>query len=132
MDNENKVLDVIKLKNIISDIIIGDEGISFDDIKIEHAHSQDCCENVYADWSHVEMYKKDLEEKGFENLVIKLVEGEGLLLCFLNKWDDGVKIFIPCYNYQNGYYSDNLDLLITKGEITKAINIQDAIEHHID
>jgi hypothetical protein len=44
-----------------------------------------------------------------------------------------VKIFIPCYNYQNGYYSSNLSVVITQGGTTKTeVDISDCVEDHID
>lgn len=81
---------------------ITSEQIEFDDgTTITHHHEQDCCESVYADFESLK--DQDIKEKDFKEIKIEGVKGSGFRL-------NGY--FIPCYNEQNGYYSDDLELVI--------------------
>lgn len=97
-------------------------GIEFDNDKtLQDYHSQDCCEHVYADWngveyqsviplpsSKVDISQVEFEENLFEKSIEK-VDGVGFrLIGNLNGMP--VKIMVPCYDHQNGYYSNNLSL----------------------
>lgn len=83
---------------------IADDWIMFDNgIKIRHYHDQDCCENVYADWPALRI--TDIMQKVFKEIVIKGVPEIGILI-------NGY--LVPCYNEQNGYYSDELELIIER------------------
>jgi hypothetical protein len=82
-------------------------------ISLEDEHQGDCCENVYADFSTLELYKSQLVGIEFEKFEIAEVEGDGILLRFdKGQHSTPVKVFIPCYNEQNGYYSSELKLVI--------------------
>lgn len=86
--------------------------IYFDDGSVLTSdHEQSCCENHYLSF-------EDLTMKDFEGLDFNLSGGEGYLF---NKIEDygielipviGHSIKIPGYGYNNGYYSDNLTLVI--------------------
>lgn len=88
-----------------------DETIEFSDgSSIAYDHEQDCCEYNYADFSVLEiMY--DGEE--FDEYRIEFVEyGFNLVL-----FDEGttwpkLRIYIPFYSSQNGYYSTDCDLIV--------------------
>lgn len=81
---------------------ITDEKILFDNgVIIIFYHDQDCCESVYADFKMLE--DTDIKEKDIDKIEIELVKGAGFRL-------NGE--FVPCYNAQNGYYSDDLELII--------------------
>lgn len=41
------------------------------------------------------------------------------------------KFFVPCYNEQNGYYSDKLELILHKNNETEKIDITDFVEDNI-
>jgi hypothetical protein len=82
------------------------------EIKLESYHDQDCCEHVYADFGIIKHYLKQLITD-YKQLVIKKVPEMGILLHFVASYSNDEKIFIPCYNEQNGYYSDKLSLIIT-------------------
>jgi hypothetical protein len=77
-----------------------------DGTTIDFCHEQDCCETVYADLSA-------LNDTGFETdmsicwetLKIEVVKDYGFRL---NGYG------IPCYNSQNGYYSSNILVTISK------------------
>lgn len=75
---------------------------------IEDSHEQDCCEHVYADWSAIKNSIDDIVGTNVDEIVIKGVPEMGILLVF----GVGKKVFIPCYNEQNGYYSDSLSLRV--------------------
>jgi cellulose synthase/poly-beta-1,6-N-acetylglucosamine synthase-like glycosyltransferase len=64
--------------------------------------------------------------------VIKSVEDMGFLLCFEESYGYGEKVFVPCYNEQNGYYEDNLELIISVDGVKTKIDISNLVEDHID
>lgn len=100
------------------------------DLTIQCYHRQDCCENVYADFSILD-YHEELVEFQVAELIIKGVEEMGFLIC-LNSRYNNQKIFIPCYNNQNGYYSSDLGLIVSYNDVTKKIDITDLVESNID
>lgn len=127
----NKELYRTTIDSKIKEIKVSDDGIEIvtdnETISITTSHDQDCCESVYADYSSI---KNQVSVPYFSepiDLIIKGVEEMGFLFC-LGK----IKVFIPCYNYQNGYYSSNLELLINRGEVSTKIDISDLVEDHID
>ena len=77
---------------------------------LQFTHDQDCCENVYADCKQIQalshMNTPIYESEFDEALQFELAEGVGVHL--INK--SGMKYLISCYNQQNGYYSDRLEM----------------------
>jgi hypothetical protein len=68
--------------------------------KIISIHKQSCCEIVYADF-------KSLEDCSFLNEEFKEL--------ILESCEYGFRInnyFVPCYDIQNGYYSNNLTIML--------------------
>lgn len=120
----------------ITDIILSDESVVIKtekgEIKLSYYHDQDCCESVYADFSIVKHHKDAIVGKGIKEIIIKGVSEMGFLVCFYRDYDKAEKIFIPCYNSQNGYYSSNLELIIESNGIEKKIDISEFIEDDID
>jgi hypothetical protein len=104
------------------------DGLSFDNgTTISHYHSQDCCENVYADWASLK--DQFLDGVEFKDVVIEKIAGSGFRLVAANK----NAYFVPCYNIQNGYYSNNLSLIIkSPGGEVKEVDITDCTEDRID
>lgn len=113
---------------------IGEEYVIFDNgTKMQSIHESDCCEWHWAAFDTLETYNinpktgqtisildLDFPEKIQDN--IQLIEGEGFNLIA----SDGSKYFIPCYASNNGYYSDNLQLIITKNKGMKVkIDLQE-------
>ena len=79
----------------------GQGGILFDNnTGLIDYHSQDCCEHVYADFSNLD---SGILKHKFENIHLERTN-EGF------RFGDTRKYFVPCYNEQNGYYSDNLKI----------------------
>lgn len=92
-----------------------ESGVSFifddsTDLKLSAYHSQDCCENVFADFSIFNFYKDQIINTYVNNLIIKGVENVGFIVCFGDY--PLSKVLVTCHNSQNGYYSNQLDLEI--------------------
>jgi len=107
---------LVKVVNIDSDIIEFDNGIS-----LYSKHKQDCCESHY-------LFLDDLTMADFEGLLFNLsidsfferIEDFGIAL----KPSNGHTVRIPGYGYNNGYYSSNLTLVLSKeGVIVKTFDI---------
>lgn len=118
-----KNLKVINLDSNM-DIITFDNGV-----KLYSSHDQDCCESHYLSMS-------DLTISDFEGLEFDLtnddfferIEGYGIALKPLN----GFPVRIPGYGSNNGYYSSNLDLIITNTNgngIYKEYNISECQDY---
>lgn len=96
----------------INVVEITDEYILFDNgKKIETYHDQDCCECNYADFKAITDVIKQLGCGDYfphfeEPLIFEAVEGYGFR--FGNKYK---MIFVPCYSFQNGFYSNALGIL---------------------
>lgn len=102
-------------------IKVGDYGITFENgLELSSDHNQDCCE------SH-ELYFKDLSLKDFEGLefdlsndnFFKRVEGYGIELLPIV----GLPVRVAGHGYNNGYYSDQLDLVLSGKDVNKVFNI---------
>lgn len=117
---------------------IKENGIIFDNGNyLMYYHEQDCCEHVGADFENIQVLTKltsnslNSNELDFdENLenYIKKVEGIG----FLIEDKNGIKLFVSCYNRQNGYYSSNLELHYGKvNTISVTIDISDCVQDDI-
>ena len=83
---------------------IDDEGIVFDNGDIISCyHSQECCENNWADF-------RQLKDTGVENekfnLPLKFEVCEG----GFRFGNEGKMYFVPCYSDQNGYYSYKVEV----------------------
>lgn len=107
------------------------DGILFSDgSTLKSYHEQNCCENVYADWLANsdwlanEVWLDEEKDTGYDNseniesLYFEFIKDFGFKLYFVTQDDyyptHAEKLLtVPCYNEQNGYYSDNLSLTIT-------------------
>jgi len=128
---ENKLLHTIKFDNpIVANMEVGDEWMRICGVLFETHHERDCCENVYGDFAIAKHYIDQINELGkIKKIEIKSVPEAGFIVFVYNDKDedgwhsmrDGV--FIPCYNEQNGYYSDELDLIITLNDKKIAIGV---------
>lgn len=104
---------------------ISDEGINFGKTYISHEHIQDCCEAVYADWSSL----KDqpiMDIKKIIQVNVVMVENSGIVLDLFNRDYQRYSFFVPCYDIQNGYYSNDLKLIIQSGHLVLRHDISDA------
>ena len=88
-------------------IKITEEQITFDNgCYLTYEHEQNCCEHNYADFSQLEDTGIENEEFTFSENIFELCEHGFRLVA-----NSGNKYFIPCFSYQNGYYSTNLDII---------------------
>lgn len=86
------------ISKITEDDIFFSNGYS-----ITFYHRQACCEKVYADFKAIK--DTPLISYKFKSIIIEPVFGSGFKL-------NGE--LIPCYNIQNGFYSDELIIWIMK------------------
>lgn len=123
----------MKIKSIYDNSIIFDNGY-----ELEAFHDQECCEDVYADFSVLPTYNVsnitgktiNIREINFEETLNKLVKGiEGQGFNLISKI--GENFFVPCYNEQNGYYSSDLMLILHKKEDKETLDITEFIEDRI-
>lgn len=118
-------------------LIVNDEDIKIDfengkSIEFSGYHGQNCCEHVYADFSIVNYYKDAFKDKKIKSIEVKGVIDMGFLLCFNVGYEENIKIFIPCYNSQNSYYSDDLALVIKHNGMKVEIDISEMVEDLIN
>ena len=106
-------------KNYVEDISSSEEKLIItlkggDTFTFWYYHDQDCCENVYADFSVMGYYKKQILDDyyGLRSLKISGVEGLGFIIHFVYGDENSQKVLISCHNEQNGYYGTNLYLHI--------------------
>lgn len=128
---ENKELFRVRFGKKIIGVLVGEEEMTLKtekgDVVLSSDHSSDCCEHVYADFSVMKYHAEELKGKTPYELVLLGVPKMGFILCL-----DNTKVLIPCYNYQNGYYSDNLSVMIKDGANSTSIDLMGFIEDHID
>lgn len=113
--------------NKLKVIKINQDSIDFsDEVNLTSDHSCDCCE------SH-ELYFKDLTLEEFNGLefdltndnFFKRIDGYGIELVPIS----GMSVRIAGHGYNNGYYSNQLDLLISQnGKQIKKFNITECQE----
>lgn len=121
----------------IASVDVNDESIkiSFEDDKelvFSTYHDQDCCEHVYGDFSVLKYHVEEMLGTLVRGIEVKAIKEMGFLLCIDCGYEEFIKMFVPCYNYQNGYYSDDLKLQIKDGELSVEVDITDCVEDHID
>lgn len=93
-----------KIKEIENDIIYFENGY-----ELYSDHDQDCCESHYLDFKHIEESDyKDLEFDLSKDNFFTRIPDYGIQLNALNNFP----LRIPGYGYNNGYYSDNLTLIL--------------------
>ena len=109
--NESNSVDLdfnTSVTKITDDVIYFDNGA-----KLTHYHDSDCCEHHYLDFTHIEL-------SDFDGLIFDLsgddfferIPDYGIALKPLN----GHPVRIPGYGSNNGYYSDNLSLILTDSD----------------
>jgi len=97
----------------------------YKDIFMEDYHSQECCEEVYADFSA-------LNDTDFKEQMKKIKPTFDQVVNSIEKLSYGFRVmgyFIPCYDIQNGYYSSKLELIITCEKEKFVIDISDCELH---
>lgn len=98
----------VKVIRIDSDLVEFENGM-----RLYSHHKSDCCESHF-------LSLEDLTMKDFEGLefdltndnFFKRIDGYGIELIPIS----GFSVKIPGYGYNNGYYSSDLDLILTNGK----------------
>lgn len=107
----------LKVVNINGDVLEFENGV-----RLYSDHAQDCCEHHY-------LCLEDLTMEDFDGLEFDLSSDD-----FFNRIEDygielipvkGHSVKIPGYGYNNGYYSSNIDLVVTDGKITKIYDVSE-------
>lgn len=102
---------------------------------IEDYHCQECCESVYADFNYLK--EMNVIPSTGENIKITDIDFDEDIqnhieyekeMGFKLISKDGSKWFVPCYDQQNGCYSSDLELIITKKDIKITIDISDYVK----
>ncbi len=109
-------------------------GIEFDNgLKLTVYHEYECCENVYADFSHIQVLTKvgrnkfDITTLNFHKDILNFITLEKGVGFSINSLE-GIQLFVSCYSIQNGYYSTALELRYNNRvlDIESCVNCQ----HH--
>lgn len=118
---------------------INDKNIVFDNGYIlKYYHEQDCCECVYADFKVLKDYNVstktgktiNIKDVDFNENLIDLIEGiKDLGFNMVSKIRE--KFFVPCYNEQNGYYNDELELYLKKEKGVEKLDITNYVKDDI-
>ena len=84
-------------------------------------HDRECCEDHWLDFGHLSLSDfKGLEFDISNDNFFKRVEGFGIRLIPLN----GYPISVPGYGENNGFYSDQMDLVLMRGsEVIKSFEV---------
>lgn len=112
----------MKIKEVTDEIILFDNGnaITFD-------HEQDCCEYNYADFG---ILTENNVNYGFdfnEELTFEFIDGMGFRFGSKDRYGVMHWIFIPCYSAQNGYYSNDINILYNGNQVLNGF-----CEEHLD
>lgn len=89
-------------------------------VKLSSNHEQDCCESHYLCFDDLNLEDFDgLEFDLTSDSFFKRIPDYGIELVPIK----GFSVKIPGYGSNNGYYSSNLDLVLTGNGINKEYNI---------
>jgi len=119
---ESLIQKVVEIKNENDGIIVFSSGYT-----LTTHHESDCCEHHY--WSLTDLSLSDFDELEFDlddDNFFTRIEGYGISLNPIN----GFPIRIPGYGANNGYYSNNLSLILSNGD--KTIREYDITECQIE
>ena len=94
-------------------VIKVEDGIYFDNgFSLCSYHESDCCESHWLDFDHVSLEDfKDLEFDLTKDDFFKRIDDYGIELVPIKGWS----VKIPGYGSNNGYYSSQLDLILSNG-----------------
>lgn len=115
-------MEKVKVIKIDSESIVFDNGMS-----LYSVHDQNCCESHYLSMTDLTML--DFEGLEFDlsnDTFFNRIEGYGIELIPIH----GHSVKIPGYGSNNGYYSSNLDLVISdaNGKTIKSFDISECQE----
>ena len=109
-----------RLKKVIA--VNADTLMFNDNVSLTSDHDQDCCESHYLDFSnlHISDFEGMLFDLSSETFFEK-AEGFGIRLIPVN----GHPVGVPGYGYNNGYYSSQLSLVLTKAGVSTKFDISE-------
>ncbi len=97
----------MKIAEVTSSYIKFDNGS-----KITYYHYRDCCKDNYADFEQLDDLARNYE---FESeLKFEDIPDYGFRF-----GDSRRMFFVPCYSYQNGYYSSDVEILYKNETVLK-------------
>lgn len=76
--------------------------------------------NTGADFSNLKVLENKIKKQSCNSFSIKSVTGMGMILVFSSE-----KIFIPMYDYLRGYYSNDIDMIITYECFDENLNLEE-------
>ena len=101
-------------------------GITFDNGTILSSyHEQDCCEDHYLSFTDLSL--DDFDKLEFDlsgDKFFNRINGYGIELVPIKGWS----VKIPGYGSNNGYYSSNLELVLTVNGESKVFDISECQE----
>lgn len=107
-------------------IEVNSEGIIFENnIKIYSDHDQDCCEHHWLDFTHLSV--SDFDDNLFDlsdDSFFRRIPEYGIELIPVS----GFSVKIPGYGSNNGYYSDNLTLVVSGDDFNREYDITECQE----
>ena len=119
----------MKIKQVFDDYIVFDNGTI-----LESEHDQDCCESHHVDFTSI--IGQGWEDKDFPEHLSNLVVNSDLPNFYDDDYSDlwrsffqikdieGNKYTLSIYNSNNGYYSQNVTLVLTIGSIKETLTVQ--------
>lgn len=106
---------IVKVTSVTADSIIFDGNII-----LTSNHDTDCCESHYLDMEHINLSDFDDLEFNLDcETFFSRIEGYGIELNPIS----GHSVKIPGYGSNNGYYSSQLDLILSGPNIYKKFDI---------
>lgn len=97
--------------------------ITSDYIKFDNNYVIKCARDC-SDWSYNYADFEQLKDTGIENYSFKFIEFEKVDGSGFRFGDDMVKVFVPCYSEQNGYYSTDLDIYLNDKKVLEFDDLQ--------
>ena len=112
----------MKIKEVTDEHILFDNGNT-----ITFEHDRDCCEENFADFM---ILKENNVNYGFDfddELTFEFIDEMGFRFGSEDSYGVTHWIFIPCYSVQNGYYSNDINILYNGKQVLNGI-----CEEHLD
>ena len=108
-----------RLKKVVA--ITADTLMFNDNVSLTSDHDQDCCESHYLDFSGLSLldFEGLLFDFSYPPDFFEKVEDFGIRLLPVN----GHPVSVPGYGNNNGYYSSNLSLVLTKLGVSTKFDI---------
>ena len=110
--------------NKVKVIKVDSDGLYFNNgARLDSKHDQDCCESHYLSFADITLADfNGLEFDLTSEVFFERIDGYGIVLKPLN----GHPVGVPGYGSNNGYYSTQLELVLTDDKgVSKAFDISE-------